>query len=51
MMGERVAFATKIDSDIKTKIQELSKVTRIPQSKLVDEALDDLLKKYESNKK
>lgn len=49
-MGERVPFATKIDSDIKSKIKELSKTTRIPQSKLVDEALEDLIKKYENEK-
>ena len=46
-MGDRVPFATKIDSDTKDKLQELSQQTRIPQSRLVDEALEDLLKKYE----
>lgn len=50
-MGERIAFATKIDSEIKIRLQELSKITRIPQSKLVDEALEDLLKKYEFDNK
>jgi predicted DNA-binding protein len=46
MMGERVPFATKINSELRDKIQKLSKDTRIPQSKLVDEALEDLIKKY-----
>jgi predicted transcriptional regulator len=46
-MGVRVPFATKIDSEIKDKVQELSKTTRIPQSKLTDEAFEDLIKKYE----
>lgn len=45
-MGNRVPFATKIDSEIKNRFQELSKETRIPQSKLVDEALEDLIRKY-----
>lgn len=50
-MSERVPFATKIDSEIRNKIQNLSKNTRIPQSKLVDEALEDLLKKYKLKEK
>lgn len=45
-MSNREPFATKIDSELKTKIQRLSKETRIPQSKLIDEAIEDLLKKY-----
>ncbi len=50
-MSERVPFATKIDIELRNKIQELSKTTRIPQSKLVDEALEDLIKKYELEEK
>lgn len=46
-MSERVPYATKIDSEHKAKLVKLSEVTRIPQSKLVDEALEDLFKKYE----
>ena len=42
----RVSYATKIDSLLKDNIIELSKLTRIPQSKLIDEAIEDLLKKY-----
>jgi predicted transcriptional regulator len=50
-MSERVPYATKIDSELRDKLAELSKVTRIPQSKLVDEALEDLVKKYEKESK
>ena len=50
-MSERVPFATKIDSDIKDKFKKLSDATRIPQSKLTDEAFEDLLKKYELKNK
>ena len=50
-MSERVPYATKIDSDYKAKLIKLSQITRIPQSKLVDEALEDLFKKYEKQLK
>lgn len=50
-MSERVPYATKIDSQLKEKLVKLSEITRIPQSKLVDEALEDLLKKYEKERK
>ena len=45
-MSERVPYSTKIDRDLRDKLIKLSEQTRIPQSKLVDEALEDLLKKY-----
>lgn len=50
-MSERVPYATKVDSDLRDKLVELAKTTRIPQSKLVDEALEDLFKKYEKESK
>jgi predicted transcriptional regulator len=48
-MSERVPYATKIDRELRDKLVKLSELTRIPQSKLVDEALSDLFKKYEKN--
>ena len=45
-MSERVPYATKIDNVLKDKLLKLSELTRIPQSKLVDEALEDLFRKY-----
>ena len=36
-----------VDKKLWEKFQELSNKTRIPQSRLLDEALEDLLKKYE----
>lgn len=45
-MSERVPYSTKIDRDLRDKLIKLSEQTRIPQSKLVDEALEDLLRKY-----
>lgn len=46
-MSERVPYATKIDHELRDKLTKLSETTRIPQSKLVDEALEDLFKKYD----
>lgn len=45
-MSKREPFATKVDSELRATLNKLSEVTRIPQSKLVDEALEDLFKKY-----
>jgi predicted DNA-binding protein len=42
----RVQYATKIKEDLRDKLKELSDQTRIPQSKYLDEAIEDLLKKY-----
>lgn len=43
---KRVQFATSIDKTLRDSLIELSKLTRIPQSKLMDEAIEDLLKKH-----
>lgn len=45
-MSERVPYATKIDKELRDKLVKLSERTRIPQSKLVDEALEDLFSKH-----
>lgn len=45
-MSERVPYATKIDKELKDKLIQLSELSRIPQSKLVDEALEDLFVKH-----
>lgn len=45
-MSERVPYATKVDKELKDKLIKLSEISRIPQSKLVDEALEDLFKKH-----
>lgn len=50
-MSERVPYATKVDRELRDKLVALATSTRIPQSKLVDEALEDLLKKYEKESK
>jgi len=46
-LKNRSRFSTTIDIELDSKLKKLSEITRIPTSKLVDEALEDLIKKYE----
>lgn len=49
----RTRFSTSVDKKLLETLDELSKETRIPKSKLVDTALEMLFEKYqieESNK-
>lgn len=41
-------FTTYLPTDMIEKIRKLSEDTRIPQSRLYEEAVEDLLKKYEN---
>lgn len=43
----RTRLGTAIKNNLFIQFRELSKETRIPQSKLLDEAIEDLLKKYD----
>lgn len=48
-MGElksRSKYSTNVDKELLTKFKELAEETRIPATKLLDEAIEDLLKKY-----
>ena len=45
-MSKRVVFSISASEEAKKKLKELSEETRINQSKLVEEALQDLFKKY-----
>lgn len=44
-LKNRERFTTSIDSKLVRQLKELSNSTKIPMSKLVDEALEDLFKK------
>jgi len=46
-MADKKMFATRIDNDLLKKIKHLSVDTEAPISKLLEEAIKDLLKKYE----
>ncbi len=45
-MSKRVVFSISTSKEVKEKLKKLSEDTRINQSKLVEEALQDLFKKY-----
>ena len=51
-MGESVLvnrkkFVSSLANELVEPFDELSKMTRVPKSRLLDEAIEDLLKKYE----
>lgn len=46
MSRHRKRFSTTIDPELVNKLRELSKETRISMSKLLDEAIEDLINKY-----
>lgn len=45
-LKNRTPIANAIRTDLAIGLQDLSEKTRIPKSKLLDEALEDLLTKY-----
>ena len=47
MAEQRTPATFTIKSELHEKLQKLAKDTRIPMSRLVDEALEDLYEKYE----
>ena len=42
----RTRLVSSLDNNLIKPLNELSKQTRIPKSRLLDEAVEDLLKKY-----
>ncbi|MEI4615540.1 ribbon-helix-helix domain-containing protein [Bacillus cereus] len=44
----RDRFSSTLDKEINEKFQQLTEKTRINKSKLLDEAIRDLVKKYEN---
>lgn len=46
MLKNRTRIGSAIDTDLYIKLKKLSEETRIPISKLLDEALEDLIKKH-----
>jgi len=54
MAGElknRVHYGVTLDKKLVIRLRELSESTKIPQSKLMDEALEILFRKYEKESK
>ena len=48
-LKNRVRFSTSLDKDLAKRLDDLSTNTRIPKSKLVDEAIEMLLANHENN--
>ena len=48
-LKNRVRFSTSLDKDLAKRLDDLSTNTRIPKSKLVDEAIEMFLAKHENN--
>lgn len=46
----RKRFTSSLDNKLVQPFNELAKTSRIPKSRLLDEAIEDLLKKHESSK-
>lgn len=50
MLVHRERISNSIDKELYTKLKELSEKSRIPISKYLDEAIEDLLKKHSAEK-
>jgi hypothetical protein len=48
VLTTRTPISSTVDKEIWQQFQELSKQTRIPASKLLDEAIGDLIRKYQT---
>lgn len=46
-LKNRTRIGNTVDNELLKQFKDLSESTRIPMSKLLDEAITDLLKKYE----
>lgn len=47
---DRAKLTVSLSAKNVDKLKELAKATRIPQSRLIDEALEDLFRKYQGEK-
>ncbi|WP_262121935.1 ribbon-helix-helix domain-containing protein [Serratia ficaria] len=45
-LKNRTRFTSSLDNSLVLIFNELSRVTRIPKSRLLDEAIEDLVKKH-----
>jgi predicted DNA-binding protein len=50
MLVHRERISNSIDKELYKKLKELSEKSRIPISKYLDEAIEDLLKKHSAEK-
>lgn len=47
----RTRFTSSLKNDLMKEFDELAKQTRIPKTRLLDEAIEDLLKKHKKTEK
>lgn len=50
-LKNRKTISNAVQTELADALKQLSKATKIPMSKLLDEALDDLLDKYANSTK
>jgi len=48
-LKNRTKIGTTLNNKVNEKLEKLHKATNIPKSKLFDEAIKDLYKKYKNN--
>ena len=46
ILVNRTRFTSSLKNELMEQLNELAEKTRIPKSRLLDEAIEDLLKKY-----
>lgn len=51
ILKNRTRFTSSLKNDLVEPFNELSRLTRVTKTKLLDEAIEDLIKKYEIKKK
>ena len=47
LLVNRTRFTSSMKNELMKEFDRLAQETRIPKSRLIDEAIEDLLKKYE----
>lgn len=47
LLVNRTRFNSSLKNELMEQFNQLAEKTRIPKSRLIDEAIEDLLKKYE----
>ncbi len=50
ILVHRKRFVSSLQNELVPQFDQLSKETRVPKSRLLDEAIEDLLKKYEKRR-
>ena len=51
LLVNRTRFTSSLKNELMEEFNKLAEETRIPKSRLIDEAIEDLLKKYRSEER